>query len=349
MLDEITVKTRQSAWLSIAPEHRSTYTIESRCFGTGRPSSLLRPGSIGDWRVVFSSRETIDRERRGLHDGQRAAFVAPLQSLLSNVFSVLFPSDCRLCGTPLNNISRVPVCAECLSDIGPVREPQCMICGDRLLSAQLLMGDGCCQGCRDFAPEFARAVSYGEYDAGLRDLIHLLKYEAVLPVAPVLGTMLASSIAELLPAWGDESPIMVPVPLHKSKLGERGFNQAEAIARAALKHLPGKLELATAVLVRQRATVSQVGLTRELRIQNMRDAFRVTAPHLLRGRNVVLVDDVMTTGTTLSECARVLKKAGAEKVWAATVARTLQSAALRQAAYQGDEEEVEAEVLTASV
>jgi ComF family protein len=285
----------------------------------------------GGWRVVFSSRETLERKRRNQRAEPAvagAAFVAPLQSLLRNVFSVLFPSDCRLCRTPLDNISRVPVCTECLAAIQPARAPQCVICGDRLASAQLLVGDGRCHSCRDFEPEFARAMSFGEYEGSLRGLIHLLKYESVLPVASVLGGMLAETIEELLPACGDSAPLIVPVPLHKAKRSDRGFNQAELIAQAAVKRLPHRLELATGILVRQRETISQVGLTREQRMENMRDAFRVHNRYRALGCTVILVDDVMTTGTTLSECARVLKKAGAERVLAATVARAFQVAAL---------------------
>jgi ComF family protein len=223
------------------------------------------------------------------------------------------------------------------------------VCGDRLFSAQLLMGDGRCQNCRECEPEFARAVSFGEYEGGLRSLVHLMKYEGVLPVAPVLGGMLATAIAELLPGCGDALPLIIPVPLHKSKRSERGFNQAELIARAAVKRLRQPIEVATGVLVRHRATVSQVGLTREQRIANMSDAFRVRDRRRVAGRVVIMVDDVMTTGTTLSECARVLKRAGAEHVWAATVARAFQAAVARQAANHGDEEEIEALGVTASV
>ncbi len=230
-----------------------------------------------------------------------------------------------------------------------MREPQCIVCGDRLFGAQLLMGDGRCQNCRDFEPEFARAVSFGEYEGGLRGLVHLLKYEGVIPIVPVLGRMLANSIAELLPGCGDTLPLIVPVPLHTSKRSERGFNQAELLARAAGKRLPRRVELATDVLVRQRATISQVGLSREQRIANMHDAFRVGGRRRVRGRAVIVVDDVMTTGTTLSECARVLKQAGAERVWAATVARAFQAAAPRAVANRRDEEENEAVALTASM
>jgi len=200
------------------------------------------------------------------------------------------------------------------------------------------MGDGRCVNCRDAAPEFDRALSFGEYEGGLRGLIHLLKYERIAPVAAPLGGMLARSIAELL---SGTAPLIVPVPLHKSRRHARGFNQSELIARAAVRSLPQRLEVLEGALIRQRDTISQVGLSREERIQNVRDAFRVAQPSRVKGRDILLVDDVMTTGTTLSECARLLKEAGAERVWAATVARAFDGAGLPAA---GDPEEEAIEV-----
>jgi ComF family protein len=296
--------------------------------------------------VVFSSCETLTRTRRDLRARQRAVAVVPFQVLLQSIFSVLFPSDCRLCGTSLDNISRIPVCKECLAEIVPVRAPQCVICGDRLASAQLLRGDGLCANCRDCAPEFDRAVSFGEYRDGVRGLIHLLKYESVTPVARLLGGMLAQAITDLLAGYADSTPLLIPVPLHRSRRRSRGFNQSELIARAAAKRLPQRLKVACDALVRQRDTVSQVGLTREERIANVRDAFRVADVAGVRGRDVMLVDDVMTTGTTFSECARILKQAGAERVWAATVARAFDGADSRLADDSGEEEATEAVVST---
>ncbi len=242
----------------------------------------------------------------------------------------------------------MPVCDECLAAIQPIRASLCVLCGERLAAAQLLIGDGQCVHCHELPPEFDRAVSFGEYEGEMRSLVHLLKYEGIRPAASELGEMLASAISELLPAWGDSLPVLVPVPLHRAKRGERGFNQAESIARSALKNLPRPLEIAADILVRQRATQSQVGLTREQRLENMRGAFRVAHPERIRGRDVIVVDDVMTTGTTLSECARTLKRAGAERVWAATVARTFQSARA-VAVDNGEGETIEEVVLTASV
>lgn len=251
----------------------------------------------------------------------RASLVAPFKKVVSSLSAVFFPSDCRLCHTPLVSVTRLPVCLECLSSLAPIRMAQCVLCGERLAPAQLLIGNGQCQACCEYPPNFDRAVSYGEYEAGLRGLIHLLKYEGVIPAAGPLGKLLADSIEQL--RLKDADTIVIPVPLHSSKRRERRFNQAELIARAALKHLSPRFELDRNVLARERQTRSQVGLDREARIQNMHGAFRVTAPQRIKGRTVIVVDDVMTTGTTVSECARVLKRAGADKVFAATVARTL--------------------------
>jgi len=120
--------------------------------------------------------------------------------------------------------------------------------------------------------------------------------------------------------------LVVPVPLHSSKLRQRGFNQAELIARAALLNDEWRhLQLETKALVRYRETVSQAGLTRHQRRQNIRGAFRVRKPALVKDRNILLVDDVFTTGATVSECARVLLRAGAHSVQVATVARALKA------------------------
>ena len=212
-----------------------------------------------------------------------------------------------------------------------VRSNVCSICGERVLSAYAeLDDDGLlrCPLCRRIERPYERAVAYGSYDGGIRELIHLLKYNGIRPAANVLGRMLAETIAALEAPFDGAKVLVVPVPLYKGKRGQRGFNQAELIARLALELSSAneRLQLANEVLLRIRDTRSQIGLTSHQRRENMRGAFKVAAATEVAGREVLLVDDVYTTGTTVSECARVLRRAGASKVWVATVARTMKLA-----------------------
>jgi ComF family protein len=253
------------------------------------------------------------------------------------LFATLFPSDCRLCGAPLINISRLPVCEDCLHAMPPITGGLCSICGERLVSpfafsAETLSsasGEALCGLCRRLEPPYVKATAYGSYEGGLRELIHLLKYNQVRPAANVLGRMLAETIEDLQPLFATEEILVVPVPLHARKLRQREFNQSELIARAALKLKPAaaRLQLSASLLERRRETKSQIGLSRHQRRENIRGAFVVARPDEIRGREILLVDDVFTTGTTVSECARVLRRAGASKVYVATVARTLKTEA----------------------
>jgi len=211
----------------------------------------------------------------------------------------------------------------------PIAGGTCSICGERLLSPYAFLteqAEARCGLCRRVEPPFVRAVAYGSYEGGLRELIHILKYGQVRPAANVLGRMLAEVIARLEPSFGP-STVVVPVPLHARRLRQRGFNHSELIAQAALKlrSTGGRLLLNAKFLERRRDTQSQTGLTRHQRRENIRGAFLVAKPEALSGREILLVDDVFTTGTTVSECARVLLRAGASKVWVATVARTLKA------------------------
>ena len=210
----------------------------------------------------------------------------------------------------------------------PIAGGMCAICGERLFSSYAQSEpetEPRCGLCRRIEPAFARATAYGSYEGGLRELIHLLKYGGIQPAAKVLGRMLAEAIEELAPLFPAGSIAVIPVPLHRAKLHEREFNQAEQIARNAVKIIAARLHLCAGALVRKRETPSQTGLTRHQRRENVRGAFAVAQPEAVKGREVLVVDDVYTTGATVSECARVLRRAGATKVWVATVARTLKA------------------------
>jgi len=291
------------------------------------PPRLACGARSGRGRFVFSS--SGDRIRDVSNPSEKKPSLLRLNAIAESLFTTLFPSDCRLCGEPLVRISRLPVCESCLTAIRPIDGLACGICGERLTSrytVSSLDGIARCGNCERQNPAFTKAVAYGSYDGGLRELIHLLKYDHVRPAAGVLGRMLAEALCNLQPSFGDRLPLIIPVPLHREKARQRGFNQSELIARSAMKAGVGdvpQLEVNVSAVARVRTTESQTGLTRHQRLENIRGAFAVIRPEEVDGRDIVLVDDVFTTGTTVSECARVLRKAGAEQVWAATVARVL--------------------------
>jgi ComF family protein len=176
-----------------------------------------------------------------------------------------------------------------------------------------------CELCRRASPRFRKAVAYGAYEGTLRELLHIFKYQGVRSAAPLLGRLMQRAVV----AAGISGPlVLIPVPLAAAKRRARGFNQAEDLAEAfARLGRATSIQLDARSLVRAQETVSQTGLTRRQRQANLRGAFTVTAPEKLQGRRVLLVDDVMTTGATASECSRVLLRAGASEVFVATAAR----------------------------
>jgi ComF family protein len=180
-----------------------------------------------------------------------------------------------------------------------------------------------CLACRLAPPEFERAVAYGSYQDELRELIHLLKYEQILGLAKLLGHRLAEAILDLH-GHTSENLLVVAVPLFTSAERRRGYNQARLLADAALTRLhelypAWNLQPAHGALIRQKSTASQYELSRRARRRNLAGAFAIRGN--VDGREVLLIDDILTTGATARECARVLKRAGAAKVWVATVAR----------------------------
>ena len=210
------------------------------------------------------------------------------------------------------------MCGGCLAQIRPQSVADlCLICGERVSQLTEQAEPAICGLCQRARPPFQRGVAFGSYDGTLRELLHLLKYERVKPAARALACLLVTAARQL----GLKEATVVPVPLHGQRLRERGFNQSEMIAVAAVRELGRGFVLQGTVLARKRPTVSQTGLTRHQRRANIRGAFEVRHAERISGRDVLLVDDVLTTGTTASECARVLLRAGARQVFVATVAR----------------------------
>ncbi len=254
-------------------------------------------------------------------------------SLADDLATTAFPSSCRVCGSSLTRASVLPVCDDCHSGVSPQTAVLCGRCGEALeidlesaRSALSYVTEGLlCHLCRVEEPEFERAVAYGVYERELRRLVHLFKYERMGGLAPRLGDLLAQAI-QTLAGQAARELVVVPVPLFADKRRERGYNQSELLAQAAVACLgrtnPGwRLRLEPTLLLRTRDTRSQFELSPAGRRRNLRGAFAVDAARLRAGCEVLVLDDIYTTGTTARECARVLRRAGAAKVWIATLAR----------------------------
>ena len=235
-------------------------------------------------------------------------------NLLASLLNLVLPDDCRLCGKPLENFNRIPVCKACLASIKPlVAEFFCVTCRTPFLSEYPLDENGKCGLCRHGLNDYDAAYCYGSYEAELRGLIHLLKYQRV----ETLGKPLSQLLIKALPL-DQRFDCIVPLPLHWMRRVWRGFNQAELIAAPLANYMSVPLVKA---LRRKKYRPPQVGLTNAQRRENVRGVFVVTQPQLVEGRRILLVDDVFTTGATASACAKALKKAGAKHVSLLTLAR----------------------------
>ncbi len=215
------------------------------------------------------------------------------------------------------------VCEACWAELEPWRGPVCSRCGMPLATLES-PGEAAnrCPACGEGQLALGSARSFGLYRDSLRAIILLLKFQRRERLGTKLGSLLGPVFVSLTDSRVIGSALLVPVPLHSSRLRERGYNQAELLCRGLLRALPSAgLRLEQSALRKIRATPPQAGLSMAARRENVRGAFAVAAPERVRGQTIILVDDVMTTGATLSSCATELRRAGASDVLGLTLAR----------------------------
>lgn len=226
------------------------------------------------------------------------------QRIEEALLDLLFPPHCVGCHRP-----GTWLCPECREKIEFITEPVCPRCGRPVTQPGRL-----CPICRRMNPPIDGIRSAAYFEGVLREGIHHFKYRGIRALARPLGQLMS----ERWSFYHIPGEVLIPVPLHPSRLAERGYNQAMLLARELGATLD--LPVETGSLVRVRATASQVTLDAAARRENVRDAFRCLDDQVA-GRQVVLVDDVCTTGATLSACSIALQEAGADSVWAYTLAR----------------------------
>lgn len=266
---------------------------------------MLYTEGVG-WRWVFSSALLTNFGRSVLPFAEKA---------FCGLFQQVFPDDCRVCGQPLREVSRIPVCRKCLHEPSAMSADYfCKDCQTPFLNRFPLDENGRCALCRLGANGFDTVYTFGSYEETLRELIHLFKYNRVRPLVRPLGQLLARAVPP-----ERQFDMVVPMPLHWRKRWSRGYNQSELLAKeiARMRGLPvGK------IVRRVKPTAPQAGLSNSKRRLNVRGAFKIRDGANVKGLRVLLIDDVLTTGATASACAKVLKRAGAKHVAVAAVART---------------------------
>ena len=239
-----------------------------------------------------------------------------LKPFIAAALDFIFPPHCHNCRTFIPDAGELHICSVCREQMLPVSTPLCVICGIPFAGAG---ADHTCGSCAKSRPRFDAARAAIGYEGPGRDLIHAFKYRNKTHLRRPLGLLLVQELSGFIQDGCHD--LIMPVPLHRKKLASRGFNQAlllgEVISRGCA------IPLDRHNLRRIRWTEPQVNLSAGDRRTNVKGAFTAHDPSRLAGRRILLVDDVLTTGSTAEECAGVLKAAGAAQVTVITVARAL--------------------------
>jgi ComF family protein len=239
-----------------------------------------------------------------------------LQSAARRALDLLFPPLCIVCREPVTDPRSL--CPDCWSAIRFLDAPMCASCG---LPFEIPIAEGTlCAACHARPPSFDRARAVMRYDDASRGAILAFKHGDRLDLVPAFAHWLARTGADLISG----AEVIVPVPLHRSRLWMRRFNQSAEIARALGKST--RIPVASGVLVRSKRTPSQGAMpSASARRRNVQGAFEVADGQAgtVAGRTILLVDDVLTTGSTVDACARALKRAGAARVYVLALARVV--------------------------
>jgi len=241
-----------------------------------------------------------------------------MRLFIETVFQFLLPAQCHCCRRFLDQAGR-GICSDCLSRIRWIEPPFCSVCGTPFASDQA--GVHPCGECAKRRSPFTSARALGAYDGPLQEAIHQWKYEGRVTLTPLFGKWLAEGFARY---WNPSLfDFLVPVPVHRQRLRERGFNQSLLLARE-LSFITG-IPFRKRVLKKIKPTIPQVALSGIERRRGVKGSFQVPSKGEVHGKSVLLIDDVFTTGATVRECSRVLKAAGAKRVDVLTLAHALKN------------------------
>ena len=235
-----------------------------------------------------------------------------LREMFETAIVFLYPAKCRVCENFLGAALMPYICADCWQDIQFLEPPWCNICGTPDIK-------GLCDACATSPPRYGHLRTVALYQTTLQEAIHLFKFEK----KKVFAQHLIQLINAHIPADCDVATydFILPIPIHKKRLRERGFNQATLLANGIAA--AGGVRVLTNTLVRKRHTIAQSSLDKEARQQNIVGAFDVLEPDIIRDKRLLVIDDVFTTGATIREAVSELWTADPAEIDVLTLARAL--------------------------
>lgn len=239
-----------------------------------------------------------------------------LRKVLKKALNLLYPTDCATCGKTLEIRQIDGICVSCRKELQTITPPFCQTCGRGIPE-----GLKTCADCKHETFHFERAYACFEYKGKVKILLHTYKFKKRSHLKKVLGDTLSSFANKYVPLQNFD--LIVPVPLNRSTLLKRGFNQSELLGKNLSNH--SRIRFNSKVLKKTKPAHPQSLLTKLERKKNIQNAFLARPSKKIQNKNILLVDDILTTGQTASECARVLKKAGASRVSVLALARGVSS------------------------
>lgn len=241
-----------------------------------------------------------------------------LENLSGELLNLLLPRRCDLCRCVLNLGEISGLCENCKNSISPDDGHACFVCGEPIDGSLSAAGIIRCGECRIKIPPFDMTVFAFRYEGVSRNLIRRFKFGGRTGLSrTIIAPMLCAKLQRLVKM--DEVDMVIPVPLHHRRLLKRGFNQSYLLAREIGTAF--SIGVSANIIYRKTPTVAQFSKTRAQRKANVRNIFKLRNTAMLKGKRVLLVDDIMTTGATMFEISRILKKGGAKLVVCAIAAR----------------------------
>ena len=245
-----------------------------------------------------------------------------IEYIKEGLLNFVFPLDCKICEKLIQESKGYSICEDCFKTIELIEHPYCIKCGKPLISTGYFKQNReiLCLECKrkKYSFEFSRSI--GIYNKVLKKCIHLFKYYGEKKLAIPLGKLMVDYLLKNV-EFTEKIELIIPVPLHNNDLKKRGFNQSVLLGKAIGDYF--SVPVREKVLIKKKLTPFQVNLSKKERERNILSAFSVEKPEEIEGKNILILDDVFTTGSTVEECAKELMKARANNIIVLTLARTV--------------------------